>query len=109
MKKRENKRHAKASYEAMISMLAVLKQLGLRDLVRQYRSEKIREKHLMSSLACKSIEAEAGGNDEEAKSLRSAALLAAFLHEAKHDHLASPHADRAFWAHLSRISRDSNG
>jgi hypothetical protein len=90
----------------MISMLATLKHFGFEPLARKYLSGKVREKQLMAELACRSISDEASGNREGANNARRVAMLAAFLHEAKHaSHAASPHAEKAFWAHLQRITR----
>lgn len=106
MARRATKHHVKPSHEAMISMLATLKHFGFDSLARRYLSGSVREKQIMAELACKSVSDEASGNRKAANDARRVAMLAAFLHEAKHaDHEASPHAEKAFRAHLRRITR----
>ena len=108
MARAATKHHSKPAHEAMISMLATLKHFGFDSLARNYLSGKVCEKQLMAELACKSISDEASGDREGANNARRVAMLAAFLHEAKHaEHAASPHAEMAFWAHLRRIVKSS--
>lgn len=76
---------------------------GHEKLALQYRTGKLREKGIMSRLGCESIALEARGDAYGAKVARGVAMLAAFLHEGKHQRPASADALRAFWAHYHRV------
>lgn len=73
------------------------------ELAAQYADGSIREKGIMSRLGCKSLSLEARGQKKEASIARGVALMAAFLHEGKHQRPASADALRAFWAHYERM------
>lgn len=76
---------------------------GYEKIAEQYRIGKLREKGVMSRLGCESLTLEARGNAYDAKVARGVAMLAAFLHEGKHERPASADALRAFWAHYARV------
>jgi hypothetical protein len=72
-------------------------------LATQYRAGILREKGVMSRLGCISLTLEARGDAYNAKVARGIALLAAYLHEGKHQRTASADALRTFWAHYDRV------
>ena len=73
------------------------------DMARRYSAGLVSEKAIMSKAACQSIALDASGDKAGAKIARGVALLAAFLHEGKHQRPASADALRAFWAHYERV------
>ena len=73
------------------------------DMARRYLEGDISEKGIMAKAACQSITLDAAGDKAGAKVTRGIALLAAFLHEGKHQRPASADALRAFWAHYRRV------
>ena len=80
-----------------------LRRHGYPLLAREYEQGAIREKGIMARMGCVSIALEAGGREYDAKVARGISLLAAFLHEGKHQRPASADALRAFWAHHGRV------
>lgn len=84
-------------------MIDELMRHGYVALAAQYADGSVREKGVMSRLDCKSLSLEARGQKKEASVARGVALLAAFLHEGKHQRPASAYALRAFWAHYQRV------
>lgn len=89
--------------KARRALLEELQQHGYSSIADQYASGTLREKGVMSRLGCKSLSLEARGHLYEAKVARGVAMLAAFLHEGKHQRPASADALRAFWAHYRRV------
>jgi hypothetical protein len=89
--------------KARTALLRELTRHGYPLLAAQYRAGTLREKGLMSRLGCESLTLEARGDAYGAKVARGVALLAAFLHEGKHQRPASADALRAFWAHYERV------
>lgn len=89
--------------KARTALMRELNRHGYAWIAIQYAEGAIREKAVMSRLACSSIELEARGDAYGAKVARGVAMLAAFLHEGKHERPASADALRAFWAHYGRV------
>lgn len=89
--------------EARKALLAELRRHGYDRLAEQYASGTLREKGVMTRLACDSIDLDARGHKDAAKMARGVAMLCAFLHEGKHTRVASADALRAFWAHYRRV------
>ena len=82
---------------------------GYPSLASQYRAGTLREKGVMSRLGCISLTLEARGDAYNAKVARGIALLAAYLHEGKHQRPASADALRAFWSHYDRVHGQDGG
>lgn len=91
--------------QARNTLYAELLRHGYATLARQYAEGTIREKGVMSALACESIALDEEGRSYDAKVARGVAMLSAFLHEGKHTRPASADALRAFWAHYRRVHR----
>ena len=89
--------------EARKTLEAELRRHGYTRLADEYASGALREKGVMARLACASIELDAAGKAYDAKVARGVALLAAYLHEGKHERVASPAALQTFWAHYNRV------
>lgn len=89
--------------EARKVLVQELRDHGYARLAARYERGEIREKSVMSHLGCESLSLEARGDRYAAKVARGVAMLAAFLHEGKHERIASPDALRAFWAHYRRV------
>lgn len=89
--------------EARTVLVQELRGHGYARLATQYARGEIREKAVMSRLGCESLTLEARGDKYGAKVARGVAMLAAFLHEGKHERPASADALRAFWAHYRRV------
>ena len=69
----------------------------------------IREKQIMAELACKSVSDEASGNRKAANDARRVAMLAAFLHEAKHAGNGCPHPSgdaHPMWMNSNGVAQD---